>query len=167
MSETTEVMSTVGLPSTLAASSGDGQDCGALSCKWCARPFGILLPRRRDRGAECRTCPTTITEEFPEDSQNKAEFARAVASTPDLQSSIREKSEIIEADVKAGRRGRGIRATANGAGKRTVQRVQQSGMEMRTPRGVFWPEAIYSMEEHFNNKVPKKLKNKNILKIEK
>eukprot|EP00974_Lingulodinium_polyedra_P036634 3511779-Lingulodinium_polyedra.AAC.1 len=67
-----------------------GLDDAGGRCKWCSRPFGILVPRRRERGSECRTCPVTIVEEFPEEARGKSEFANKVAGDIALQSQIRE-----------------------------------------------------------------------------
>ena len=122
--------------------------------------MGTVL-RRRDRGAECRTCPVTIAEEYPEHTKSqadKASCARKVAADSSLQQSIRTKSEKIEDDVKNGFRGRGKRTTANKAGTSTVKRGSTSGLEMKTPLGVFWPESIYSLPEHFGEKIPPKMR---------
>ena len=123
------------------------------SCKWCYRPFSEDVTRRRPRGAECKSCPVVLAEEYPKDSQDKKGFEKIVREDQGLQREIRDKAERLEEEFRSGVRGRGKwRSSVPQVGVTRVGTTSTSGTRSETPLGVFWPAAQY--KEKFDASIP-------------
>ena len=137
---------------SLSASSGDRD-----VCRWCLRVFDLKGRRRRERGLECTTCPVVIAENYPHYSKNKPEFVKQLREPGDKHSEFLSHVSTFEEDVENGTRRRGKRGPGGSRpGRTSVLAQQTAGFEGRTCLGVFWPESIYELKEHFGEKVPKK-----------